>query len=70
MKLSRPKKDFYHKFIYKNIDLFLVITDKLKLEAEKYLPVPSNKIKKLTYGIEIPPSSTIIDKENFLVNMG
>ena len=70
MKLSRPKKDFYHKFIYKNIDLFLVITDKLKLEAEKYLPVTSNKIKKLTYGIEIPHSSTIIDKQKFFSKYG
>ena len=64
MKLSRPKKDFYHKFIYKNIDLFLVITDKLKSEAEKYLPLPANKIKKLTYGIDTP-SSTVIYKEIF-----
>ena len=65
MKLSRPKKDFYHKFIYKNIDLFLVITDKLKSEAIKYLPISSNKIKKLTYGIEKPLNSTIIDKRTF-----
>jgi glycosyltransferase involved in cell wall biosynthesis len=69
MKLSRPKKDFYHKFIYKNIDLFLVITDKLKSEAEKYLPLPANKIKKLTYGIDIP-SSTVIDKEIFFSKHG
>jgi glycosyltransferase involved in cell wall biosynthesis len=70
MKVSRPKKDFYHQFIYKNIDLFLVITDKLKSEAKKYLPVPSNTIKKLTYGIEIPPSSTIIDKAKFFSEYG
>jgi glycosyltransferase involved in cell wall biosynthesis len=69
MKLSRPKKDFYHKFIYKNIDLFLVITDKLEAEAKKYLPLPSNKIKKLTYGIDIP-SSTVIDKEIFFSKHG
>ena len=69
MKLSRPKKAFYHKFIYKNIDLFLVITDKLEAEAKKYLPLPSNKIKKLTYGIDIP-SSTVIDKEIFFSKHG
>jgi glycosyltransferase involved in cell wall biosynthesis len=69
MKLSRPKKAFYHKFIYKNIDLFLVITDKLKSEAEKYLPLPANKIKKLTYGIDTP-SSTVIDKEIFFSKHG
>ena len=70
MKLSRSKKDLYHKFIYKNIDLFLVITDKLKSEAIKYLPVPTNKIKKLTYGIEIPPSSTIMNKVKFFNKHG
>ena len=70
MKISRPKKAFYHKYMYKNIDLFLVITDKLKSEAIKHLPIPSNKIKKLTYGIKTPPSSTIIDKSKFFSKLG
>ena len=70
MKLSRSKKDFYHKFIYQNIDLFLVITDKLKSEAKKYLPVPLNKVKKLTYGIETPSSSKVVDKETFFSKIG
>jgi glycosyltransferase involved in cell wall biosynthesis len=70
MKLSRPKKDFYHKFIYENIDLFLVITDKLKSEAIKYLPISSKKIKKLTYGIQKPNSSTIINKGKFFEKYG
>ena len=65
MKISRPKKDFYHKFIYKNIDLFLVITDKLENEAINYLPIPSSKIKKLTYGIEKPSQLQNINKEKF-----
>ena len=30
MKIPHSKKTFYHKFIYRNIDLILVITDKLK----------------------------------------
>ena len=65
MKISRPKKDFYHRFIYKHIDVFLVITEKLKNEAYRYLPIPKRKIKKLTYGIKTPLSDSIIKKNEF-----
>tara|TARA_Y100000389_G_C17465638_1_gene525285 strand:+ start:3008 stop:4099 length:1092 start_codon:yes stop_codon:yes gene_type:complete len=65
MKISRPKKDLYHRFIYKHIDVFLVITEKLKNEAYSYLPLPKRKIKKLTYGIEIPLPDSIINKNQF-----
>ncbi len=68
MKISRPKKDFYHRFIYKHIDIFLVITDKLKNEAYNYLPIPKRRIKKLTYGIKTPPSGSIINKNDFFEN--
>lgn len=35
MKISRSKKDMYHKLIYRHIDSIMVITDKLKAEAMK-----------------------------------
>ena len=65
MKIPRPKKYFYHRFIYKKIDSVIVITDKLKNEALRYLPIESKKIHKLTYGIEIPPDNTLINKSDF-----
>jgi len=65
MKITRPKKDFYHRFIYNKIDSIMVITDKLKNEAHKYLPIENKKIHKLTYGIEIPPDHTLINKLDF-----
>ena len=51
MKLTRYKNDFYHRFIYKNIDKILVITKNLERECEKLLPVDNNSISCLHYGI-------------------
>tara|TARA_Y100000389_G_scaffold204408_1_gene256781 strand:+ start:4586 stop:5677 length:1092 start_codon:yes stop_codon:yes gene_type:complete len=65
MKISRSKKDIYHKFIYKQIDLLLVITEKLYSEACEHLPMDSSKIYKLTYGIKTPPIKSLVDKEKF-----
>lgn len=52
MKLTRKKSDLYHKFIYKNVDLVLTITEKLSNECNKYLPLKSNQIDILKYGIK------------------
>tara|TARA_B100000900_G_scaffold53804_1_gene39922 strand:- start:7636 stop:8727 length:1092 start_codon:yes stop_codon:yes gene_type:complete len=65
MKIPRPKKHFYHRFIYNKIDSVIVITEKLKNEARRYLPIENNKIHKLTYGIRIPPENTLINKLEF-----
>ena len=65
MKISRSKKDLYHKFIYKHIDCFMVITEKLRNEAIKYLPINKDKIHKLTYGIKVPPGNSLIEKSSF-----
>ena len=65
MKITRMKNDFYHKFLYKNIDLILVITDKLAAEARKFLPVSDIKIQKLAYGISKPSLKVVQSKENF-----
>ena len=66
MKIPHSKKDFYHKFLYSNIDLFLVITDKLKEEAYRNLPIDKDKIKKLTYGISKPKSNMKLNKSDFM----
>ena len=65
MKLSHPKKDIYHKFIYRNIDHFLVITKKLYNESCIHLPIDKSKIHLLTYGIEKPSENLIVAKEKF-----
>ena len=66
MKIPHPKKIFYHKFFYKNIDLLLVITDKLKEEAYTNLPIDKSKIKKLTYGISKPKFNAKLSKDDFM----
>ena len=65
MKLTRPKKNFYHKFLYRNIDLFLVITKKLYMESCEFLPLDKSKIHILPYGIDKPVIKPSISKEGF-----
>ena len=70
MKITRIKNDFYHKFLYKNINLILVITDKLAQEAIRFLPVPRVKVKRLTYGISRPSTKPKLTKDKFLKELG
>ena len=65
MKLTRNKKDIYHRFIYDNIDIIIVITKNLLLECVKYLPVKRNKIIKLPYGILTLENKQEFTKEDF-----
>ena len=68
MKVTRKKHDIYHKFIYKNIDLVLVITEKLLSECKRFFPVDKSLIKLLRYGIKIPnqfTSTFLNSKEDF-----
>ncbi len=53
MKIPASKDDFYHNFLYSKVDILLVITRKLMIEAKKFLnPAFSNKIKHLYYGVD------------------
>ena len=38
MTMTRFKDDFYHKFLYKNIDLMLPVTYQVKEQLEKFIP--------------------------------
>ena len=66
MKIPHQKKIFYHKFFYKHIDLLLVITDKLKEEAYRNIPIDKDKIIKLTYGISKPKLNFKVNKSDFI----
>jgi len=65
MKIPHEKKIFYHRFFYKHIDLLLVITDKLKEEAYRNIPIHKDKVIKLTYGISKPKLNIKLNKSNF-----
>jgi len=51
MALTRHKKDIYHKFLYKNVDAYQVITKALYNDAIKFLPLEKEKIHLLYYGV-------------------
>ena len=38
MHMTRFKSDFYHKFLYKNIDMMIAVTNLVKEQLEKYIP--------------------------------
>ncbi|MCK4863957.1 MAG: glycosyltransferase family 4 protein [Gammaproteobacteria bacterium] len=60
MSLTRSKDDFYHRFLYKNVDAYVVITKTLFNDAEKYLPISKDNIHLLYYGV--PASSNDIEQ--------
>ena len=51
MALTRKKDDFYHRFLYRNVDGYLTITQELSDSAEKYLPLDKNKIHLVYHGV-------------------
>jgi len=51
MALTRHKKDIYHKFLYKNVDAYQVITKALYNDAIKFLPLEKEKVHLLYYGV-------------------
>lgn len=54
MMITRAKNDFYHHFLYRQIDLLLTITQELETLCKKYIPRYSNKVKTLYYGVNEP----------------
>jgi len=62
MMLTRPKKDIFHRMLYRYIDLFLTITQQLCDLAKQYLPMANEAIKTLYYGVEAPPTLSEQDR--------
>ncbi|MBD5769795.1 glycosyltransferase family 4 protein [Marinomonas colpomeniae] len=54
MGVKRPKKDFYHNFIYRNVDLLLSISHFTRSFNVKALPIDPDKNKTLWLGTKIP----------------
>jgi len=63
MSLTRAKNDIYHRFLYKNVDSYIVITKTLYDDAIKYLPIKRENIHLLYYGVPAADGSKdICDK--------
>lgn len=56
MAITRPKHDWYHRALYRHVDLFLPITRRLQEEARRFLPLPPERIQALYHGVAAPPS--------------
>lgn len=54
MNLTRNKKNIFHKWFYKKIDLLIVGTKLLQNAAQKYLVIPEHMIKLLYIGVRVP----------------
>lgn len=54
MKITRYKTDFYHRFMYQQMDLMLTITKQLEQEAKKFIPGHDQQITTLYYGVDAP----------------
>lgn len=55
MAITRPKRDWYHRLLYRNVDLLLVITRRLREEARRFLPMAPERIEVLPLGVARPP---------------
>jgi len=61
MTMTRFKDDFYHRFLYKNIDLMVAVTKQVKAQIEKFIPADIRPVVKNIYiGAETP---TLITQE-------
>jgi len=58
MAITRYKNDFYHHFLYRHIDRFIVITKQLMNEAKQFLPLPDSRIKLLYHAVNKSASKT------------
>ena len=54
MMITREKNDFYHNFLYRQLDLMLTITRELEDLCKKFIPSSFDKIKTLYYGVKKP----------------
>jgi len=62
MKITRHKKDFYHRVMYEQMDLMLTITRQLENEAKTFIPGHDDQITTLYYGVNAP-ERLLTDKE-------
>lgn len=54
MMITRAKNDFYHNFLYRQLDLMLTITRELEGLCKKFIPLFADKITTLYYGVKQP----------------
>ncbi len=54
MMITRGKNDFYHNFLYRQMNLMLTITRELETLCKKFIPLFADRITTLYYGVKAP----------------
>ncbi len=54
MSITRPKHDVYHRFLYHGLDRLVVLSEVMREEALRYLPVPETAIEVIYLGVPGP----------------
>ena len=68
MALTRKKDDFYHRFLYRNVDAYLTITQELSTVAESFLPLDKSKIHLIYHGV--PAANNSNNCQSYLKDSG
>ena len=64
MTMTRFKGDFYHRWLYKNIDMMLAVTHQVKEQIERFVPADIRpKVEVLYMGADTPELATDEEKE-------
>src|SRR6185436_7799378 len=63
MPMAQSKRDPYHAWIYKKIDLYITITERLRQDAIRYIPLPPSRIQRLYYGVSAPQARSERDPD-------
>ena len=77
MAITRPKKDFFHRFLYSQVDQVLVISQQMRQQARTYFPLREDQITLLYLGVPgaVAPAScetllpSAIQKTHFRIGM-
>lgn len=62
MRITRPKHDAYHRFLYRHVSCFVTITKALAQQAREFLPLPSDRVEVLYYGVPAAQSLTSAER--------
>ena len=62
MLITRQKDDFYHNFLYRQLDSMLTITKELEGLCKKFIPLFKDKITTLYYGVKPPETFLSIEE--------
>jgi glycosyltransferase involved in cell wall biosynthesis len=54
MSITRPKHDPYHRFLYKSVDKLVVLSELMRDEARRYLPMADAALVKILHGVAAP----------------